>query len=430
MTDVTDSGLPLLLSLVDELHLNGLRAFKNLAAYSNVKHDPAVHYSTSSIRHRRFETIVDVENLALPAIIVDDFPDAEIIDDVIDKDNFEMKILAKLNLLPWNRYAVIPSRPLLAHVDIIIKSEYWNEQHGYPVIAHLLDNFQHRPTKPGILRSVSSLIQNQHLIVIVPGHDSISHDLLPFADALRNKYPKPYYNIVVPACNDWKTSDGISKGSARLFAWLQDLLSVSPVSKISFIGESVGGLYARTVVGLLHSASIIPDLIEPCNFITISTQHLGVRRNTNFKLTSRLLSPLMSQTGQQLNLLDDEQYLLMLSSERFVTPLSQFKNLILYFPSKPEQIGYFSTWAISTVDEQKLKSKLASTKIIAVDTSLEPVDVGSTSETPERKIVNQLGQLPWKRYCISSSSHSRKANWTFSKHHPLLKHILQELKAS
>ena len=147
LCDRLDSGDPILVEMVSDPYLNGLRSFEHVAVYSNVKHDPAVHYSTSAIRSRRFTTKVDLENLALPAIIPDTFPDNNVIENVLDQDNYEMRILARLNLINWKRFAVIPSRPLLAHTDIIIKSEYWNEQYGYPIVAHLLDNFSNTLTK-------------------------------------------------------------------------------------------------------------------------------------------------------------------------------------------------------------------------------------------------------------------------------------------
>ena len=425
LNDKTETGNPLMIDLVNDFYLSALSSFRHIICYSNVKHDPAVHYSTSAIMNRRFETKFDLSNLALPAIIPDDFPDNTVRHDIIDESNYEIRMLSKLNRINWNRFAVIPARPLLAHVDIIIKSEYWNEQHGYPVVAHMLENFQHTFTKPTLYRALSLNPGREHLVVLVPGHDSISHDLLPLADALRNRYPKPKYRIVVPCCNDLKTSDGIANGSARLFQWLHDIITTSPINRISFIGESVGGLYARTLIGMLYNANIIPNLVEPCTFITIATQHLGVRKITNQKLTSKYLSPLMSETGQQLNFLDRDQHLLMLASEKFVKPLALFKNLVLYCPYKQEPLGYFSTWAITSIDHPKIKIRQNQTRILKLSMN-EPLDI---KESLEKDIIHSLAPLPWKRYCIaSSSSMKRQSYWTYTKNHPLVSHLLQEIQ--
>lgn len=62
-------------------------------------------------------------------------------------------------------------------------------------------------------------------------------------------------------CNNGNTSDGIANGGTRLAKEIQEVISshdvpdsnVEIINTISFIGNSLGGLYARYAIGVIHS---------------------------------------------------------------------------------------------------------------------------------------------------------------------------------
>ena len=49
------------------------------------------------------------------------------------------------------------------------------------------------------------------------------------------------------------------------------------ITKISFIGHSMGGLISRFAIGLLREGGLFDEL-EPMSLVTLATPHLGTRR--------------------------------------------------------------------------------------------------------------------------------------------------------
>jgi hypothetical protein len=135
---LVDSEVPFIVELSTAKYTNALKEFMKLTIYANTNYDFTVHYSTAAIRKREFQTNLILENENLPLVLKDNFPDVDI---PCDSNEAEDIMLRNLNLLSWNRFAVIPSR-IFAHVDIIVKSEFWNKKYGYPVVRHLLSQFQ------------------------------------------------------------------------------------------------------------------------------------------------------------------------------------------------------------------------------------------------------------------------------------------------
>lgn len=424
------TGFPFIVALSNEEFTKPLTLFHRLIAYSNVRFDVSVHYSTAAIRRNPFVPTVDISTLAIPAVLLDDsveVPPEE--KEVAVPDAFELKMLTDLIKLPWKRYAVIPGRPMLAHVDIIIKSVFWSHKHGFPIIAHLLDHFRFKNVTSTLSEVPKETLElkNVHLIVLVHGLDDVAHDMLPLAEAIRDEFPRPLFKVVIPTCNDGKTGDGIVDGSMRLFRFLKlEILNMQP-AKISFIADSVGGLYCRMLVGLLHGEGYIPR-IQPMNFITIGTQHLGSRRNLTDWPISKYLRSLMSTTGRQLNMLDLEpqKVLVFLASNDYVQPLKLFRNLILYANVRSTQYSYYSTCIVS-MDEQPDFEQFPHKhpRIVAIKN----VNLQG-SESLENSIASSLGILDWKRFAIipaTSILSNQFDYWTSSPKHPIVPHIVHQL---
>ena len=118
------------------------------------------------------------------------------------------------------------------------------------------------------------------------------------------------------------------------------------LSHISFVGNSLGGIYARAAAALLYNdeggegtvAGLRPD-----TFCTISTPHLGVRDFTYLPISQipggvrqGLTTALVGQTGRELMLddRDDETPVplvyRMATEERFLAPLRSFRRRRAY----------------------------------------------------------------------------------------------------
>lgn len=165
-------------------------------------------------------------------------------------------------------------------------------------------------------------------------------------------------------CNDAKTTDGIAIGGIRLAQEIQQFIiddiqsnmdgSATNSNKvpepehhctISFVGNSLGGLYAR------YALSRLPDKLPlqsdsgqettPCVhlqrqiFVTTATPHLGVASNTFLPLPRTLeqgISRILNLTGRDLFRTDDIDVIYQMSTDydTFLKPLSLFHKRIAF----------------------------------------------------------------------------------------------------
>jgi triacylglycerol esterase/lipase EstA (alpha/beta hydrolase family) len=398
-----EEGDPMLVKLTCGVYYSALEHFQRLSVYSNTKFDVPVHYSTAAIRKRAFKTTMEVSSLTLPTVIPDNYPDDDNNDEGVIKTEYMM--LKRLNKLGWNRYAVIPTRPLLAHVDIVIKSEYWSKKHGYPVISHLVDRFRHPITindEPCINCPKNN--NYHHLILILPGRGSVAHELLYLAETIRDHFPRPEYKIVLASVNDNRHRDGIFEASKRILKLIKDEIHGTMISKISYICESSGGLYARHLLKLMKDEKLVP-----INYITISTPHLGID----------LPSKAWSRIGQQLNLLDKERIVSEMARHDYVFHLKGFKNLVIYGNIKSDQNSTYKSSLIQGADNECTQDKFW--RIVA--------DKRTVKFSKEEALFNNLQSLEWKRFAIVPPKqliYPAKFNYWVNEN-PLVIHIIKNI---
>ena len=132
----------------------------------------------------------------------------------------------------------------------------------------------------------------------------------------------------------FKTCEGLDVGGLRI---QEEIISVISrhrfVKEISFIGSSLGGLYARFAIGHLfgETASPLRNKITPVAYISLATPHLGVRG-----LYSNSLLTWLTPTSRQLMLNDASDFpssaVCKLASPPFTDGLSAFSVLIAYVP--------------------------------------------------------------------------------------------------
>lgn len=193
-----------------------------------------------------------------------------------------------------------------------------------------------------------------------------------------------------------KTFDGIDVAGRRLANEVLDVIQkMAGLRKISFLAHSLGGLFARYAISILYStamkdasqsaACIAPTTggseklectsglgaiagLEPINFITLATPHLGVRGKNQLpflqglsileKIAAPLAPLVVGRTGAQLFLTDGEPskppLLLEMASDhedkKFISALAAFKNRILYANvSYDHMVG----WRTSSIRREK-----------------------------------------------------------------------------
>ncbi|KAG6611108.1 putative alpha/beta hydrolase [Phytophthora cinnamomi] len=150
-----------------------------------------------------------------------------------------------------------------------------------------------------------------HLVVLQHGLLGSKHDFARFVDIFRAQFRADELYLHAGESNAtsfFQTYDGVDQGGERLADEVQQLAARMPkLQKLSMIGHSLGGLYNRYCIGLLLARGFF-DSVEPVNFVTLATPHLGIRRPrrgaTNVVFNA-LMPKIFSRTGAQLTLIDE-----------------------------------------------------------------------------------------------------------------------------
>ncbi|KAI8809636.1 putative serine esterase-domain-containing protein [Cladochytrium replicatum] len=192
------------------------------------------------------------------------------------------------------------------------------------------------------------------------------------------------------------------------------------VTKISFIGYSMGGLFNRYAVGRLHAKEFFSKH-TPYNFITVATPNLGVRKpdkHTTSLIYHNLVHFVTLRTGSQITLADDftghgEPLLVVLSDPRyvFVRALAQFKKRTLFANTRNDIMVRYTTAAIENsnpyrksdaivMDVERYPSIVKPRSAIGDD----EVDSAEGVETKSRGIDGRktrvAGKEPWPKQTL------------------------------
>ncbi|KAJ5601699.1 hypothetical protein N7510_011233 [Penicillium lagena] len=204
-----------------------------------------------------------------------------------------------------------------------------------------------------------------HLCVLVHGLWGNPSHLNYVASALRKRHGEDRLHILSAKGNSGNlTYDGIETGGERLAheieQTLDDLSSKGQnIKKLSMVGYSLGGLVARYAIGLLHAHGWL-DKLEPVNFTTFASPHVGVRMplkgitNTVFNVMGPRT---ISISGHQLFMVDSfrdtgRPLLSVLADPEsiFIKGLAKFQHRAVYANIRNDRSVIFYTAALSTVD--------------------------------------------------------------------------------
>lgn len=190
---------------------------------------------------------------------------------------------------------------------------------------------------------------------------------------LRAHYAEDRLHILSAKGNSGSfTYDGIELGAERVTqeieTFLEDLERRGrQVEKLSIVGYSLGGLVARYVIGLLYSNGWLSK-IQPVNFTTFATPHLGVRTpilGVHSHFWNILGSRTISTSGRQLFMIDSfrdskRPILSVLADPNsiFIQALLKFKNRVLYANITNDRSAPYYTTSISRTDPFKNLDKL------------------------------------------------------------------------
>lgn len=185
------------------------------------------------------------------------------------------------------------------------------------------------------------------------------------ASALRARHDEDSVHILCAKNNsgNW-TYDGIELGGERLAHEIEETLETldkkgQKVKKLSIIGYSLGGLVSRYAIGLLHAQGWL-EKVEPVNFTTFASPHVGVRtplKGIRGQIWNGLGPKTVSMSGQQLFMVDSfrntgRPLLSVLADPEsiFIQGLKKFRNRSVYANVVNDRSVVFYTSALSKTD--------------------------------------------------------------------------------
>jgi hypothetical protein len=290
-----EDGHILLKDLTEDEWIKPLELFGNLVTYSCSRRNSQVDYQSSAIRRNSIETQVDLSEQSPPLLIMYE-NDSQ---DELSTNTLEDLMLVKLNNLNWKRMALIP--PASQDYEIMNNS-FWTSKISIPMISNMVEWIRNTMQPSISLETVASVKSSVpvHLVVLIHGLDGFSSDMEYIATRLKDRYPEPIRTLS-PECNHGRTYDGIMNGATRILHCVKNEIKRGDIKYLSIIGHSLGGLYARCLVGLLSKEEIVPNLVTPVNFITMATPHLGSREHAKIlgeKFTSLVVGSAIGLTGK------------------------------------------------------------------------------------------------------------------------------------
>ncbi|XP_074368656.1 putative lipase YDR444W [Apium graveolens] len=280
----------------------------------------------------------------------------------------------------------------------------------------------------------NSDVQPDHLVIMVNGIIGSSEDWRYAAEQFVKKL---YGKVVVhrSECNSLRlTFDGVDRMGERLSEEVLDVVTQWPeVNKISFVAHSLGGLVARYAVGRLyqhHGAKIAG--LEPINFITVATPHLGSGGNKQLpflgglpfleKQASQTAHLIAGRSGKHLFLTDkdDDRPLLLqmvydLDDLKFISGLRSFKRRVAYANANYDHVVGWRTSSIRRQHELPQTDLLVgdekyphivhinreTTENIQRGASSTVNKISTQTDDVEEEMIRGLSQVPWERIDVS-----------------------------
>ncbi|CAK37769.1 putative lipase YOR059C [Aspergillus awamori] len=204
-----------------------------------------------------------------------------------------------------------------------------------------------------------------HLCVFVHGLWGNPSHLDYVTSSLRSRYGEDRLHILTAKRNAGNfTYDGIEVGGERVAHEVEEALEELAaaghhIKKLSMVGYSLGGLVARYALGLLYSRGWF-DKLEPVNFTTFASPHVGVRNPQKGAwgfLWNNVGPHTISISGKQLFMIDSfrdsgKPLLSVLADPDsvFIKALKKFKNRTVYANVVNDRSTIYYTTAISTID--------------------------------------------------------------------------------
>lgn len=258
-----------------------------------------------------------------------------------------------------------------------------------------------------IIPSSEALSSPQHLVVTVHGLSGFASDLAYVGRQLESE-SKGEMVVLACRCNEGRTFDGLAKGGSRVAHEVSRYSRENPgLSTISFIGNSLGGLYARYALKDLHENGSIAGL-RPAAFVTTAAPHLGVRSALYTPVLSplaALLAPAGFVSRSARDAIRQTQILRDMVEEPFLAPLRAFRARRAYAALKGDFMVPFDSALFTSVKPETLlnevvsSSPLGATRVDCFDENA--VRFRAFADAEDDCIASALDNLGWSKCVIS-----------------------------
>ncbi|SGZ52417.1 CIC11C00000000278 [Sungouiella intermedia] len=230
-----------------------------------------------------------------------------------------------------------------------------------------------------------------HLVILTHGlHSNVSADML----FLKEEIQSGDENVVVKGYfgNICKTERGVKYLGSRVADYVVGLIKnkeLSNVTKISFVGHSLGGLVQTFAIAYLESNyPWFFKKIQPVNFITLASPMLGIIHENPGYVKLALLAGIVGKTGQDLGLKftekDQKPLLLLLPSGPTHRILRRFIRRTVYANVYNDGIVPLRTSALLYLDYKALSKVFDASNLPAGSEDLQALDgvtfAGSNSD--------------------------------------------------
>lgn len=245
----------------------------------------------------------------------------------------------------------------------------------------------------------------KHLVILTHGlHSNASADMLYLKEQIDRMKEKTQSTCgeetVVKAFfdNAGKTERGIKYLGSRVAEYIVELvtenemLNNGQVTKISFIGHSLGGCVQTFVIAYLRLNFLwFFETIKPINFIAIASPLLGVANENPLYVKVALSAGVVGKTGQELGLKylenDSKPLLLLLPSGLAHRTLKQFKRRTVYANALNDGIVPLRTSSLLYLDYKGLVPLINSNDISLNDAkeAIDGVQAGKNTDKASGK---------------------------------------------
>lgn len=258
-----------------------------------------------------------------------------------------------------------------------------------------------------IIPSNKALSSPQHLVVTVHGLSGFASDLAYVGRQLESE-SKGEMLVLACRCNEGRTFDGLAKGGSRVAEEVSNFVTQNPeLSTISFIGNSLGGLYARYALKDLHENRSIAGL-RPAAFVTTAAPHLGVRSALYAPVLSplaALLAPAGFVSRSARDAVRQTSILRDMVDEPFLAPLRAFRARRAYAALNGDFMVPFDSALFTSAKPETLLNEVASssprgaTRVNCIDENV--VGFRAFADAEDDSIASALDKLGWSKCVIS-----------------------------